>query len=158
MWRKGRNVAEIQLPLDLIGALKYGNVTVILATFSDQGLPYAAPIHFIYPVGMSSLIFTIDKKSLSFMHLVWQKKIALCFLAKGNMVYTVVGRAGVIKAPSEFHPEMNIIRFETITVHREKSQLVKVDSGARFSPAAKELADVDDLLGEELETMAGYLV
>lgn len=158
MYKTGRNVAEIQLPLDLIAALKNGNVTCILATFSDKGLPYAAPIHFIYPVGMSSLIFSIDKKSMSYKHLIWQKKITICFMAKGNMVYSVIGRAGVIKAPSEWHPDMYVVRMDTVTVYKERSQLIKVDSAARVSPATNEVGELQGAMMEELEAMAGYLV
>jgi hypothetical protein len=47
---------------------------------------------------------------------------------------------------------------DTVTVYKEHSSLVKVDSGARFSPATKQLADMSDALIEELESMAEYLV
>ena len=65
--------------------------------------------------------------------MVWQKKVMICFLDENNVAYSILGRAGVVRAPSEVHPLMNVVRLDIIDIKSDASVLMKVDSGVRWS-------------------------
>ena len=154
MQKTNRSLAEIQLPLELLEVLNKGNCTGILSTFSDQGVPYASPLRLMVPRGMSSLFISMDKRHMSYKNLVWQKKVTICFLEKNNMAYSVSFRAGVVKAPSDIHPEMNVVRLDVTSIHSETSPFVSIENGIRARSKSPEMQEIDYLLMEELKDMA----
>lgn len=157
MAKKGRNVAEIQFPLDLLTYLKQPKANCIMATFSEEGLPHAAPIHVMYLLGKASLLVCMDKNTLTYDYMVWRKKVSLCFIGKNNMVYTVLCRAGVMKAPSNVHPEMNIVRIDVVTVHKERDFLFSIDSGIKAHTVNEVSGEFYEMLLEELESIGRYI-
>ena len=100
----------IKLPEDLVKVLKQEKTVAILATFSEKGLPHTTPIQSIYPKGSESILMTINKEHLGYHNMVWQKKVMLSFLDEGNVAYSILGRAGVVRAPSLVPPLMNVVR------------------------------------------------
>ena len=48
------------------------------------------------------MLITINKEHAGYHNMVWQKKVMLCFLDENNVAYSVLGRAGVVRAPSLF--------------------------------------------------------
>jgi hypothetical protein len=140
----------IKLPDDLIETLKNGKTVAILATFSEKGLPHTTPIQSIYPKGQESLLMSIHKEHTGYHNMVWQKKIMLCFLDENNVAYSVLGRAGVVRAPSLIHPLMNIVRIDIIDIKSDRSTLVRVDSGVRWSYTCPEAEELSVALFNEL--------
>ena len=133
----------IKLPEDLLTIIKNGQTVAVLATFSEKGLPHTTPIQSIYPKGQESLLMSIHKEHTGYHNMVWQKKIMLCFLDENNAAYSVLGRAGVVRAPSYVHPLMNIVRIDIIDIKCDRSPLTRVDSGVKWSytcPEAEELS------------------
>jgi hypothetical protein len=123
----------VNLPDDLLSILKKGETVGILATFSENGLPHTTPIQSIYPKGLESLLISIHKDHDGYHNMVWQKKVMICFLDEGNVAYSVLGRAGVVRAPSQVHPLMNVVRVDIIDIKSDRSVLTRVDSGVRWS-------------------------
>lgn len=145
----------IQLPDELYNLIEKGTMAV-LATFSEKGSPYAVPVQWIYPKGRESILISLHKDTITYHNMVWQKKLILCFMGEDNVVYTVLGRSGVVRAPSVVNPLMNIVRIDIIEIQNEKSLLTSVDAGIQWrytSPDAKELGDalMDEL--KELSTV-----
>lgn len=139
----------VTLPDDLYEVLKNGTTVCVLATFSEKGLPHTTPIQWVYPKGRESILMSIHKDHTGYHNMVWQKKVMLCFMDKGNVAYSVLGRAGVVRAPSLVHPLMNVVRIDIIDIKSDRSVLTKVEDGIQWSyvsPEAKELLDA--LLGE----------
>lgn len=147
----------IKLPDDLYNVLQEGETVAVLATFSEKGLPNTTPLQTIYPKGQESILLSIHKDHVGYHNMVWQKKIMLCFIDKHNIAYSVLGRAGVVRAPSHVHPLMNIVRVDVIDVKSDRSVLVNVDSGARWSYTSPEAEELSVALLNELKELSQTL-
>jgi len=147
----------VKLPDDLIKVLKQGQTVAVLATFSEKGLPHTTPIQWVYPKGLESLLISIHKDHIGYHNMVWQKKVMLCFLDEGNVAYSVLGRAGVVRAPSSVHPLMNVVRIDIIDIKSDRSILTKVDAGVRWSYASAEAEELCNNLLSELKELSQAL-
>jgi Pyridoxamine 5'-phosphate oxidase len=146
----------VKLPEDLINVLKKG-VVGVLATFSEKGLPHTTPLQCIYPKGLESILISIHKDHAGYHNMVWQKKVMLCFLAEGNVAYSVLGRAGVVRAPSQVHPLMNVVRLDIIDIKSDRSVLTRVESGVTWSYTSPEAEELTASLLDELKELAKTL-
>ena len=147
----------IKLPEDLIVSLKKGKTVAVLATFSDKGLPNTTPIQCVYPKGDESILISIHKDHTGYNNMAWQKKVMLCFLDGDNIAYSVLGRAGVVRAPSIVHPLMNVVRIDVIDVKNDMSALMRVNSGVTWSYTSKEAEELCVGLFDELKALAKTL-
>ncbi len=147
----------VKLPEDLVNMLKRKSMVGILATFSEKGVPNTTPVQCIYPKGDESLLLTIHKEHTGYRNMVWQKKIMLCFLGEGNVAYSVLGRAGVVMAPSSVHPLMNVVRIDTIDIKSDRSILTRVDQGVLWSYTSSEAEELINSLFKELEDLSKNL-
>jgi hypothetical protein len=140
----------VKLPDDLLAVLKKQNTVAILATFSERGLPHTTPIQCVYPKGNESLLLSIHKDHTGYHNMVWQKKVMLSFLAENNVAYSVLGRAGVVRAPSRVHPLMNIVRIDIIDIKSDRSILTRIESGVTWNYTSLEAEELIKLLFQEL--------
>ena len=147
----------VKLPSDLVEILKEGKTVGVLATFSEKGLPHTTPIQCLYPKGDESILISIHKEHTGYHNMAWQKKVMICFMDKNDSAYSVLGRAGVVRAPSTVHPLMNIVRIDVIDVKSDSSILTRVDSGVRWSYTSKEAEDLGTSLLKELKDLAETL-
>ncbi len=146
----------VKLPEDLDKAMKNGTVAV-LATFSEKGLPHTTPIQCMYPKGLESILISIHKDHAGYHNMVWQKKVMMSFLAEHNVAYSVLGRAGVVRAPSAVHPLMNIVRIDIIDIKSDRSTLTRVESGVRWTYTSWEAEELSNSLIDELKELAQTL-
>jgi hypothetical protein len=147
----------VKLPNDLIELLKEETTVAVLATFSEKGLPHTTPIQTIYPKGTESILMTINKDHAGYHNMVWQKKVMLCFLDKNNIAYSILGRAGVVRAPSNIHPLMNVVRIDVIDIKSDRSVLTNVDAGVKWSYTSWEAEELIKGLFAELRELAQIL-
>jgi len=147
----------VKLPEDLIKVLKGGKTVGILATFSEKGLPHTTPLNCVYPKGLESILISIHKDHTGYRNMVWQKKVMMCFLDENNVAYSVLGRAGVVRAPSLVHPLMNVVRIDIIDIKSDRSVLVKVDQGVRWSYTSPDAEELSNALLGELKELAETL-
>ena len=147
----------VKLPDDLIKVLKSEKTVGILATFSEKGLPHTTPLQCIYPKGSESILISIHKDHTGYQNMVWQKKVMMCFLDEDNVAYSVLGRAGVVRAPSEVHPLMNIVRIDIIDIKSDRSVLTKVEWGVRWSYTSPEARELTEALMDELKNLSQTL-
>ena len=146
----------VKLPEDLIKVLKKGTVGV-LATFSEKGLPHTTPLQCVYPKGLESILISISKDHTGYHNMVWQKKVMMSFLDENNVAYSVLGRAGVVRAPSLIHPLMNIVRIDIIDIKSDRSTLTRVESGVRWSYTSLEAEELVNSLIDELKQLSETL-
>jgi len=147
----------IKLPEDLVSLLKKGETLGVLATFSEKGLPNTTPIQCVYPKGLESILISIHKDHVGYHNMVWQKKVMICFLDEGNIAYSILGRAGVVRAPSLVHPLMNIVRIDIIDIKSDRSVLARVESGVRWSYTSWDAEQLTKALMDELKELAETL-
>lgn len=147
----------VKLPNDLINVIKSGKTVAVLATFSEKGLPHTTPVQCLYPKGAESILMTIHKDHAGYHNMVWQKKVMICFIDEGNVAYSVLGRAGVVRAPSSVHPLMNVVRIDVIDIKSDRSVLTKVDSGVRWSYTSWEAEELSVALLNELKELSETL-
>ena len=147
----------VKLPEDLLEVLKKEKAVAVLATFSERGLPHTTPIQCVYPKGQESLLISIHKDHEGYHNMVWQKKVMLSFMAEGNVAYSVLGRAGVVRAPSRVHPLMNVVRIDIIDIKSDRSILTRVDSGVQWSYTSLEAQDLLQSLFAELKDLVKTL-
>src|SRR3972149_4159017 len=144
----------VKLPDDLVEVIKKGQTVVVLATFSEKGLPHTTPIQSLYSKGRESILLSIHKDHAGYHNMVWQKKVMLCFLDEGNVAYSVLGRAGVVRAPSQVHPLMNVVRIDIIDIKSDRSVLTKVDSGVKWRYTSWEAEELSNALLDELKELS----
>ena len=147
----------VKLPDDLVEVLKKGQTVAVLATFSEKGLPHTTPIQSLFPRGRESILISIHKDHTGYHNMVWQKKVMLCFLDEGNVAYSVLGRAGVVRAPSNVHPLMNVVRIDIIDIKSDRSVLTKVEAGVRWSYVSWEAEELSKALLDELKELSQTL-
>lgn len=147
----------MRMPQDLVLALNEEATIAIMGTFSEIGLPRTTPIHFMLPKEPDSIIIALDKECLGYQNLVWQKKVSLCVLEEGNIAYSLLCRAGVIKAPSEVHPLMNIIRLDVIEIHKVSSPVFNIETGIRCAYTCFDAKDLSIALRDELRKITQTL-
>lgn len=147
----------VKLPEDLVNLLKKEQTVAVLATFSEKGVPNTTPLQCIYPKGDESLLLTIHKEHMGYHNMVWQKKIMICFMDEGNIAYSILGRAGVVRAPSSIHPLMNVVRVDIIDIKSDRSILARVDSGVRWSYTSPEAEELVKSLFKELRELSRVL-
>ena len=147
----------VKLPEDLHEILKKGQTVAVLATISEKGVPHTTPIQVMYPKGSESILISIHKNHQGYHNMVWQKKVMLCFMDEGNVAYSILGRAGVVRAPSSVHPLMNVVHIDIIDIKSDCSVLTKVDSGVRWSYTSWEAEELSVALMNELKEIAKSL-
>ena len=147
----------VKLPEDLNNLLLKEATLCVLATFSEKGLPHTTPIQCVYPKGNESILMTINKDHTGYHNMVWQKKVMLNFLNEGNIAYSVLGRAGVVRAPSMVHPLMNVVRIDIIDIKSDRSVLARVDSGVTWSYTSAEAEELTRALMDELKELSRTL-
>lgn len=147
----------VKLPEDLLNILRKEKTIAVLATFSEKGLPNTTPIQCIYPKGLESILLSIHKDHVGYKNMVWQKKVMICFLDEGNVAYSVLGRAGVVRAPSLVHPLMNVVRIDIIDIKSDRSVLTKVESGVGWSYGSWEAEELLKALMNELKELSEML-
>lgn len=147
----------VKLPEELYELMKKRQTVAILATFSEKGVPHTTPVQVIYPKGHESILISIHKDHQGYHNMVWQKKVMLSFLDEGNIAYSILGRAGVVRAPSMVHPFMNVVHVDIIDIKSDCSMLTKVDSGVRWSYTSWEAEELVVGLFNELKEVAKTL-
>lgn len=147
----------VKLPEDLVEMLKKGETVGVLATFSEKGLPHTTPIQCVFPKGLESILISIHKDHTGYHNMVWQKKVMMCFMGEGNVAYSVLGRAGVVRAPSQVHPLINVVRIDIIDIKSDRSVLTRVDSGVKWSYTSWDAEELSKNLIEELKELAQTL-
>jgi len=147
----------VKLPEDLYELLKKEIAVATLATFSEKGVPNTTPVQCVYPKGYESLLMTIHKEHTGYLNMVWQKKVMLCFLGEGNVAYSILGRAGVVRAPSLVHPLMNVVRIDIIDIKCDRSILTKVDQGVQWSYTSPEAEELISHVFKELKDLSKSL-
>ena len=147
----------VQLPADLHKLLKENKTVAVLASFSEKGLPNTTPIQCIYPKGTESVLISIHKDHTGYHNMVWQKKVMLCFLDEDNIAYSILGRAGVVRAPSVIHPLMNIVRIDIIDIKSDRSILTKVTQGVRWAYTSADAEEISHSLINELKELSESL-
>lgn len=144
----------VRLPDDLVQVLKQGKTVAVLATFSEKGVPHTTPIQTIYPKGPESILLSIHKEHQGYHNMVWQKKVMISVLDENNVAYSILGRAGVVRAPSVVHPLMNVVRIDIIDIKCDRSVLVTIDSGVRWRYTSAEAQELLEGLMEELKELS----
>jgi hypothetical protein len=147
----------VKLPDDLVELLRQEKTLAVLATFSEKGVPNTTPVQCIYPKGNESLLMSIHKEHTGYLNMVWQKKVMLCFLGENNVAYSVLGRAGVVRAPSLVHPLMNVIRIDIIDIKSDRSILTHVNQGVTWNYTSAESEELIKSLFKELRDLAKSL-
>jgi hypothetical protein len=147
----------IKLPEDLVTVLRSEKTVGVLSTFSEKGLPHTTPIQCVYPKGLESILISIHKDHTGYHNMVWQKKVMMCFMDEGNVAYSILGRAGVVRAPSSVHPLMNVVRIDIIDIKSDRSVLTKIDSGVRWSYTSWDAEELTKALMAELKELATVL-
>lgn len=147
----------VKLPEDLYNILIAEKTVAVLSTFSEKGLPHTTPVQALYPKGSESILLSLHKDHTGYHNMVWQKKVMLCFLQEGNVCYSVLGRAGVVRAPSIVHPLMNVVRIDIIDIKSDRSVLTKVDSGVSWSYTSSEAEELSKAIMSELKELARVL-
>jgi hypothetical protein len=147
----------VKIPEDLKGLLKSERGVGILATFSEKGIPHTTPLQCVYPKGEESLLIAIHKDHTGYHNMVWQKKVMICFLGSDNIAYSVLGRAGVVRAPSLIHPQMNVVRIDIIDIKDDRSILATIDNGPQWTYTSNEAEDLVHSLFDELRELARTL-
>lgn len=70
-----------------------------------------------------------------------------------NVVYSILGRAGVVFAPSNIQRIMNIVRINIIDIKSDRSILMRVNAGVHCSYTSWEAEQLSGRLMDELKEL-----
>lgn len=147
----------ITLPQDLVNTIERGRTVAILSTFSMKGIPNTAPLIYVYYHGEEALLIAVATDSCTYENLIWQKRVCICFLDKGNVAYSVEGKAGVIRAPSASHPYIHILRVDVTNIKVDKSVFVSVKRGVEWDYCSIQGEEISLSIMDELREVAEEL-
>ena len=147
----------IELPQEVCNVIKNEKVMGILATYSDKGIPHVTLVNTLYPKNRESILLTLLNNQIGYHNMVWQKKAMLSIVDEGNIVCNILGRAGIVRAPSRVHPLMHIAQIDVIDILQDQSSLVSITSGIKWEHISADAQTLYDALMRELKDCAENL-
>jgi hypothetical protein len=147
----------IEMPQESFLAIKHGKLVGLFTTYSDKGLPNLMPISTLYPKNRESVIIAIPSDSDAYRNMVWQKKVILSFVEPYPLNMHIIGRAGVLRAPSQVHPMMHIAQIDLIDIVFDDSLIVAIENGIRWKHISNETKALHDAIMAELYECAETL-
>jgi len=102
-----------------------------LATVDTNGIPNLTAIPFFIAKDEESLLLAIHKDNQSYKNLVKSKKVIFSVYDENDTCLHIFGRAGVVRAPSDTHPMMNIVRIDVINIRSDTSPYLSVIHGVK---------------------------
>jgi hypothetical protein len=122
-----------------------------LATFSREGVPHIGIVEYLYPKGLDGVFITLESGSKTHHNLLWQKRASLQLIHENNGCFSILGKAGVVRAPSVVHGGMQVFLLDAISVQRHPFMPIKMDRGVHLRPLDEECAYLKSLLIAELQ-------
>lgn len=144
----------IEISEEIFSILKNGKILAFLTTYSDKDVPFLTGITTLYPKNRESILLTMISDSISYRNMVWQKKVTLSIFESNNNCVHIIGRAGVLLAPSRIHPLMHVAQIDIIDIVNEAPMLVNIESGVKWKHISSESKILHDALIKELHECA----
>jgi hypothetical protein len=144
----------IEIPQDIFNLLKSGKVLAHLITFSDKGIPNLTLVSTIFPKNRESILLTMLSDNVGYRNMVWQKKVVLSIIEGNNIAINIIGRAGVLLAPSRVHPTMHVAQIDVIDIFDDLPILISIENGIGWRHASSETKVLHDALIKELQECA----
>jgi hypothetical protein len=144
----------VELDQDTFKALQSNKITGFLTTYSDKGMPLLSVVIALVFKNKESILMAVLSDTLMYKNIVWQKKVMLSFFEPGNLVVNIIGRAGVLRAPSNTHSLMHIIQIDLIDFCLEHPTLITIDNGIKWRYVSPEAKVLHDALIKELNECA----
>lgn len=144
----------VEIDQDTFKALQSNKLTGLLTTYSDKGMPLLSVVIALVFKNKESILMAVLSDTLMYKNIVWQKKVMLSFFEPGNLVVNIIGRAGVLRAPSNTHSLMHIIQIDLIDFCLEYPTLITIDNGIKWRYVSPEAKVLHDALIKELHECA----
>lgn len=145
----------VEIDQETFKVLQSNKLVGFLTTYSDKGMPLLSLISTLVFKNRESILIAILSDTLAYKNIVWQKKIMLSFFESNNLVVNIIGRAGVLKAPSETHPLIHIVQIDLIGFCEEEAPaLINIQQGIKFNYISAEAKVLHDALMRELNEYA----
>jgi hypothetical protein len=140
----------VEIDLEVYKILSNTKLTGFLTTFSDKGIAMLSIVTTLVFKNRESLLLAIMNDTMAYKNIVWQKKIMLSFYESNNLILSIIGRAGVLRAPSNTHPMIHIIQIDLIDFCNEHPMLISIDSGLKWKYISNDAKKLHDALMKEL--------
>lgn len=144
----------VEIDSETFKALQSNKITGFLTTYSDKGMPLLSVVIALVFKNRESILMAVLSDTLMYKNIVWQKKVMLSFFEAGNLVVNIIGRAGVLRAPSNTHSLMHIIQIDLIDFCMEHPTLITIDNGVKWRYVSPEAKVLHDALIKELHECA----
>lgn len=144
----------VEIDQETFKILNTSKLVGFLTTFSDKGLPMLSVVTALILKNRESVLIAILSDTLAYKNIVWQKKVMLSFFESGNVILNIIGRAGVLRAPSNTHSLMHIVQIDLIDFCMEHPILINIDSGLKWRYVSSEAKVLHDALIKELHECA----
>ena len=128
-----------------------------LASVDSNGIPNLTAIPFYIIKDEESLLFAIHKDNPAYKNLVKSKKVIFSIYDENDVCFHIFGRAGVVSAPSDTHPMMNIVRIDVINVKGDTSSYFSIASGIRVKYKDDKAKRFRTAMVSELKKVANQL-
>jgi hypothetical protein len=144
----------VEIDQDTFKALHTGKIAGFLTTYSDKGMPLLSMVTPLVFKNKESILIAVTSDTIMYKNIVWQKKVMLSFFEANNLVVNIIGRAGVLRAPSNTHSLMHIIQIDLIDFCLEYPMLITIDNGVKWRYVSSEAKVLHDALIKELNECA----
>jgi len=128
-------IAELvgtKLSKEIQNKLNQQDSLAFLATVDLNNIPSLTAISFFIPKDEEGLLLAIHKDNTNYRNLVKSKKVIFSIYTDNDTYIHIFGRAGVVKAPSDTHSMMNIVRIDVINIKSERSSYFSVIQGVKI--------------------------
>ncbi len=147
----------IEIPQEISDIVKSEKCLALIATFSEKTLLHMTPISTICQKNKESFLIAMLSDNIGYKNLVWQKKVLVSFLESPEITIHIVGRAGIVRAPSKTHPLIHIAQIDIIDIIKEDSMLVHIDTGLKWKHISNEMKNLHEMIMKELYECAKVL-
>ncbi|MBI5376693.1 MAG: pyridoxamine 5'-phosphate oxidase family protein [Candidatus Schekmanbacteria bacterium] len=149
--------SESKVSKELRDRLNEKDRVAFISAVDTNSIPALTIIPFFIAKDEESLLFAVHRDDSTYKNLVKNKKIVFGVFDSGNFCCRITGRAGVVKAPSDTHPLMNIVRLDVISIEKEPSPFMDVVDGIKIKYVDQKASRFAVAMLGELKKVAAQL-
>ncbi len=143
------------IPGPLMRLLERYVTTAIVGTVTPEGCPYTMPANMVISCGDSVIRIAMYNNSRTYANLKQKNRLAICFVDEGNVAYTVIGEADVLKERMIADEKLAIVEVRVLEVYDQREPSLIVSQGVRARSRSAVRSPYVNLVKRELTYLVG---
>lgn len=145
-------ILESTMTKEIRDLLNSKNVTVVLATISEDNYPNTTPIHLITAPSEKKIRIALGKMHQSYLNIKANGKIMISMLESNDMALSIKGNARIVKDPMDGNKNMAMVEIDVQEIKSDTTPTVIVVEGIKIKHRTAKTAEFFRLMFEELNS------